>query len=241
LSERDERIARLRSLPHFVVAVDGPSGAGKSTTAKLLAEALGIDYIDTGAMYRAVGLKFLKSGVQDSAADFEERIGIVLAETAIDLDGGRIWLDREDVSGLIRTPEITMAASKYSALPQVREKLVSLQRDMGARKSVVMDGRDIGTNVFPEARFKFFITASSETRAKRRHKELLEKGMHERLDDVLADIEKRDQDDSERELNPLARAADAVLLVTDNFGIDEVTDLVLDEMDRKTSGQSLDI
>jgi cytidylate kinase len=229
VSEREDRIARLRTLPPFVVAVDGPSGAGKSTTAKLAAEALGIDYIDTGAMYRAVGLKFIRSG----AADAEDRIPLVLAETEIDLQGGRVWLDGEDVSGLIRTPEVTMAASKYSALPAVREKLVAMQRAMGGRKSVVMDGRDIGTNVFPDARFKFFITASPETRAKRRYAELLEKGLNERYEDVLADIEKRDKDDSERALNPLTKAEDALLLWTDDFGIEEVLDLVLGEMDKK--------
>jgi cytidylate kinase len=229
--KKDEQILRLKALPHFVVAVDGPSGAGKSTTAKLLAGALGIDYIDTGAMYRAIGLKFLRAGVGDS----HDRIPLLLAETEIDLEGAHVWLDGEDVSGLIRTPEVTMAASKYSALPVVREKLVALQRAMGARKSVVMDGRDIGTNVFPDARFKFFITASSETRAKRRHAELLEKGMNERFEDVLAELEKRDKDDSERELNPLARAEDAVLLLTDDYGIEEVLDLVLDEMDRRSA------
>ena len=228
LDKQDERTERLRSLSHFVVAVDGPSGAGKSTVAKLVAETLDIDYIDTGAMYRAVGLKFLRTGVEDSEKEMRD----VLEKTEIDLDGGRVLLDGEDVSGLIRTPEVTMAASKYSALPFVREKLVAMQRDMGARKSVVMDGRDIGTNVFPNARFKFFITASAETRAKRRHLELLEKGMNESFEDVLADIEKRDLDDSSRELNPLAQAEDAILVETDDLGISQVLDCLLSEMDR---------
>jgi cytidylate kinase len=201
--------------------------------AKLVAETLGIDYIDTGAMYRAVGLKFLRNEMP--SVDFVREMQGMLANTEIDLDGGRVLLDGEDVSGLIRTPEVTMAASKYSALPLVREKLVALQREMGARKSVVMDGRDIGTNVFSDARFKFFITASPETRAKRRHAELLEKGMDERFEDVLADIVNRDRDDSERELNPLAQAQDAILLETDHLGIDEVLDLLLCEMDKKTS------
>ena len=224
----DERTERLKSLPHFVVAVDGPSGAGKSTVAKLVAETLDIDYIDTGAMYRAVGLKFLQTGIEDSEKEMRD----VLEKTEIDLDGGLVLLDGEDVSGLIRTPEVTMAASKYSALPFVREKLVAMQRDMGARKSVVMDGRDIGTNVFPNARFKFFITASTETRAKRRHIELLEKGINERFEDVLADIKKRDLDDSSRELNPLAQAEDAILVETDDLGINQVLDRLLSDMDR---------
>jgi cytidylate kinase len=213
---------------HFVVAIDGPSGAGKSTVAKLVAEALGIDYIDTGAMYRAIALKFLRS----DAADSEEKMRTVLDETEIDLDGGRILLDGEDVSGLIRTPEVTMAASKYSALPAVREKLVAMQREMGARKSVVMDGRDIGTNVFPNAEFKFFITASAGTRAKRRHAELIEKGMDERFEDVLSDIVKRDKDDTERKLNPLAQADDAILVDTDDLGITEVLECLLFKMSK---------
>lgn len=227
-------------MPHFVVAVDGPSGAGKSTVAKLLAEALGIDYIDTGAMYRAVGLKFLRSGVakmdkrdgSDEPSASDDLLWEVLAETEIDLDGGRVLLDGEDVSGLIRTPEVSMVASRYSALPVVREKLVALQREMGARKSVVMDGRDIGTNVFPDARFKFFITAAAETRAERRYKELLEKGMKERYEDVFLELMRRDKDDSERELNPLRQADDAILLQTDRLGIAEVLNLVLYEMEQ---------
>ncbi|MDR0874595.1 MAG: (d)CMP kinase [Clostridiales Family XIII bacterium] len=236
MSARDSRIEKLRALPPFVVAVDGPSGAGKSTAAKLAAETLGIDYIDTGAMYRAIGLKFLRQGIS-SAESASPGLQDVLDKTEIDLDGGRILLDGEDVSGLIRTPEVTMAASKYSALPLVREKLVAMQREMGTRKSVVMDGRDIGTNVFPDARFKFFITASPETRAGRRHAELREKGMDESFEDVLADILKRDRDDTERELNPLIQAEDAILLETDQLGIAEVLDLILCEMEKK----SLDI
>ena len=140
------------------IAIDGPSGAGKSTIAKQVAAKLGIEYVDTGAMYRAVGLKMKTEGV--SPEDIEG-VKNVLEHTSIDFEQGVIRLDGEDVSGKIRTPEISAAASQYSALAPVREKLVQIQREIGHRKSVVMDGRDIGTNVFTDAQYKFFLTASA--------------------------------------------------------------------------------
>ncbi|MDR1816086.1 MAG: (d)CMP kinase [Clostridiales Family XIII bacterium] len=203
---------------HFVVAIDGPSGAGKSTIARLLAERLGIDYVDTGAMYRAVALASLRGTPLDSQME-----GI-----DVDLDGSRVLLNGEDVSGLIRTAEVTKEASRISQFPEVRARLVALQREMGARKSVVMDGRDIGSNVFPDARYKFYLTATPEERARRRTKEMREKGMDADYAAVLADIEKRDWDDSHRAVNPLVKTADAVEIVTDGLGIDEVLARVLE-------------
>ena len=203
----------------MIIAIDGPSAAGKSTIAKLLAKEFGIDYIDTGAMYRAFALKVLREGVD---AENEEALAGLLADTDIDLDGSQVKLDGEDVSGLIRTEEISMAASQYSAIPAVRAKLVSLQRDIGARKSVVMDGRDIGSNVFPNAEYKFFITASPEVRAERRRKELIERGENVSFETVLADVKKRDWDDTHRPLNPLVQTDDAIPVVTDDLGIEEV-------------------
>jgi len=203
----------------MIIAIDGPSAAGKSTAAKLLAKELGIEYIDTGAMYRAVALKVIRAGVD---TDDEAALADLLGGTEIDLEGSRVLLDGEDVSGLIRTEEVSMEASRVSAIPTVRAKLVALQREIGGRKSVVMDGRDIGSNVFPGAEYKFFITASPEVRAERRLLELAEKGEEASFEAVLADIKKRDYDDSHRPLNPLIQTDDAILIETDNKSIEEV-------------------
>ena len=211
----------------FQIAIDGPSGAGKSTVAKAVARRLGIEYIDTGAMYRALGLKLLERGV---AMDDEEAVKKVLAETEIDFRAGSIFLDGQAVEHLIRTPEVSMAASACSALPFVREKLVALQQQLGARKSVVMDGRDICAVVFPGARFKYFITASDEERAKRRYRELLEKGEQTTFDEVLAAIRARDHNDMTRAASPLVRAADAEEIDTTGMSIDQVTDYICDQV-----------
>ncbi|MDR0886269.1 MAG: (d)CMP kinase [Clostridiales Family XIII bacterium] len=200
------------------VAVDGPSGAGKSTIAKKIAGALDIEYIDTGAMYRAVALKAIREDVD---------VLDIIDDIRIELENGKIILDGEDVSGLIRTPEVTMMASSVSAVPEVRTKLVELQRDMGRTQSVIMDGRDIGTNVFTDAEYKFFMTASPEERARRRVLEQQEKGMTQRYEEVLEDIQTRDYNDSHRALNPLRQADDAILIDTDGLTIDGVVRLIL--------------
>lgn len=205
------------------IAIDGPSGAGKSTIAKAVAKKLGMEYVDTGAMYRAVGYKMKNLGVDPEDTETVVR---VLAETEIDLENGIIRLDGEDVSGVIRTPEVSAAASVYSALPPVREKLVEIQRAIGHKKSVVMDGRDIGTNVFRDAQFKFFLTASAEERARRRWKELSEKGEKREFSEILADIEQRDYNDTHRKLNPLQQAEDAILVDSTRMSIDEVVDTI---------------
>ena len=209
----------------FRIAIDGPSGAGKSTIAKAVAKKLNIDYIDTGAMYRAVGYKMDKAGVpMEEVPALKE----MLDATDIDFVAGDIILDGQIVNDVIRTPEVSMLASACSALPMVREKLVEIQRGMGTRKSVIMDGRDIGTNVLKDAEYKIFLTASAEERAKRRFLELQEKGTPQAYEDVLEDIKQRDHNDMTRELNPLAKADDAVELNTDGLGIDEVVQAVLD-------------
>jgi len=208
----------------MIIAVDGPSAAGKSTVAKLIARELGIEYIDTGAMYRAVAYKAVRDGID---TDDEAALAAFLEKTDVDLDGMRVLLDGEDVSGFIRTEEVSMQASRISAIPAVRGKLVALQREMGARKSVVMDGRDIGSNVFPGAEYKFFITASPEVRAERRMKELLEKGETVTFEEVLKDVEKRDWDDSHRALNPLVQTRDAILIVTDDLSIEEALETAI--------------
>ena len=207
------------------VAIDGPGGAGKSTVAKLLAKELGLDYIDTGAMYRAAALKMTRLGIttEDTAAVEE-----ALEHTLIDFDKGSIWLDGEEVNEAIRTPEMGGLASAYSALACVRKKLVERQKEMGRTKDCIMDGRDIGTNVLPDAEFKFFLTASAEERAQRRYKELLEKGQDVTFEKVLADINQRDYNDSHRELDPLRKAEDAIEVDTTAMNIDEVVAYLMD-------------
>lgn len=202
---------------HLTIAIDGTSGSGKSTAAKNLASVLGIEYIDTGAMYRAAAYKALKENVP---VDDDHAVGDMLSETEIDFVRGRILLDGEDISDRIRTLEISHAASKISQLASCRAKLVEIQRRIASQKSVVMDGRDIGTNVLPGASHKFYVTASLETRAERRLAELLEKGEQTTYEEVLEDLKARDHSDMTRKLNPLVRAEDAIDISTDKCDIE---------------------
>lgn len=206
------------------IAIDGPSGAGKSTIAKEVAKLLSVDYIDTGAMYRAVGYKLSKCGID---LGDKEAVNHMLGDTEIDFKDGNTLLDGIVVNDIIRTPEATKMSSVCSAVPEVREKLVVLQRKMGQAKSVVMDGRDIGTNVLTDAEYKFFMTASAEERAARRFKELKAKCQTTTFEEVLADIIKRDHDDTTRALNPLKKAEDAIELDTTGKSISEVTNMII--------------
>jgi cytidylate kinase len=209
------------------IAIDGPGGAGKSTIAKLIAKALNIDYVDTGAMYRAVALKMQRKGLTaENPALVEE----MLKDTDIDFKDENIVLDDVIVNTEIRKPEMSVLASACSSLPCVREKLVELQRKMGETKDVIMDGRDIGTNVLKNAEFKFFLTASPEERARRRYTELQEKGENVSLETVLKEINERDYKDSNRELNPLTKAGDAIEVDTTGMSIDEVVETILKEI-----------
>lgn len=206
------------------IAIDGPGGAGKSTIAKMVAEKMNMEYIDTGAMYRAIGWMFSKNNVNtEDSAEVQD----VLNRTAIDFDNGKIFLNGEDISGEIRTPEISKAASVCSKLPEVRSKLVALQREIAEGKSVVMDGRDIGTNVLPNAEVKIFLTADPMVRAKRRYDQLLESGKEADLNSIFEDIKERDYQDTHRELNPLQQAKDAVLLDTSDMTINQVLDEIM--------------
>ncbi len=213
----------------FQIAIDGPSGAGKSTIAKMLAAALNIDYIDTGAMYRAVGYKMLREGI---SLDQRDALKAMLDRTHIDFRQGETILDGEVISQAIRTPEISKMASDASAFPEVREKLVALQRAMGEEKSVIMDGRDIGTNVFPNAKYKFYLTATVSERARRRWLELKEKGQEAELADVEADIITRDHNDTVRPLNPLRKAEDAIEIDTTNMNGEQVTQFILNYINK---------
>ncbi|MBP3758672.1 MAG: (d)CMP kinase [Firmicutes bacterium] len=208
----------------YKIAIDGPSGAGKSTIAKRIAQELAIDYIDTGAMYRAVGLKMLRLGIP---MEENEVLLEMLGNTDVDFSEGKVYLDGEDVSGLIRTQEVSKAASDCSAFASVRRKLVELQQAMGRRKSVIMDGRDIGTVVLRDAEYKFYLTATAEERAMRRYKELREKGSEDTYEKVLEDVNRRDYNDMHREVDPLRQAEDAVLIDSTNMSIDEVVDFVI--------------
>lgn len=207
------------------IAIDGPAGAGKSTIAKLLAAKLGILYLDTGAMYRAVGLKALNTGVDIADAAAVEKM---LADTKIDVkqEGGvqHVYLDGKDVSVDIRENRVSKAASDISAVPCVRYKMVELQREIAAKCDTVLDGRDIGTFVLPNAEHKIFLTASAEERAKRRYAELKAKGSDLTFEQIKDDILKRDYNDSHRALAPLKKADDATEVDTTSMTIEEVTE-----------------
>lgn len=205
------------------IAIDGPAGAGKSTIAKLLAAKLGILYLDTGAMYRAVGLKALNTGVDISD---EAAVEKMLADTKIDVtqENGvqHVYLDGNDVSSAIRENTVSKAASDISAVPCVRYKMVELQREIASRCDTVLDGRDIGTFVLPNAEYKIFLTASAEERAKRRYAELKAKGSTLTIEQIKDDIVKRDYNDSHRTLAPLKKADDATEVDTTAMSIDDV-------------------
>jgi len=217
------------------IAIDGPAGSGKSTVARAVADRLGYLYIDTGAMYRAVAYRALRDGV--SIAD-EERLtqlaeGMQM-EFVQDADGAlRLIVDGEDVSAAIRTPVVSQLASPVSVLAGVRQRLVALQRQMGADGRVVMEGRDIQTVVFPEAEVKVFLTASDDQRARRRYLELRQRGEEITFEQVKREMQERDQRDSQRSLAPLARAPDAVEIDTDRKSIDEVVEAVLQVVRQK--------
>ena len=213
------------------VAIDGPSGTGKSTIAKAVAVRFGLEYIDTGAMYRALGLKARRTGVDEFN---EDAVREMLDVTSIDFNGGATMLDGEDVSGLIRTNEISMAASNISKLAIVRAKVDEVSRHLAATKDVVMEGRDIGTTVIPDAEVKIFMTASPEIRAERRYKQLLEAGKEADYDQILKEVQERDYQDSHREVSPLRQADDAVFLDTSKLNIEEVVDAVADIITDKT-------
>jgi cytidylate kinase len=213
------------------VAIDGPGGTGKSTIAKAVASRFGLEYIDTGAMYRALGLKALRNGVP---AEDENAVRTMLDETVIDFAGGKTMLDGEDVSGLIRTNEISMAASNISKLAIVRAKVDEVSRFLASTKDVVMEGRDIGSTVIPDAEVKIFMTAAPEVRAKRRYDQLKEAGKEADYDKIFNEIQQRDYQDSHREVSPLRQAEDAVYLDTSDMTIEENIDAVADIITEKT-------
>ena len=213
------------------VAIDGPGGTGKSTIAKAVAARLGLEYIDTGAMYRSIALKSIRKSVNP---EDEPAIVEMLSETVIDFEDNKVYLDGEDVSGLIRTNEISMTASNISKLGPVRAKVDEVSKRLAATKNVVMEGRDIGTAVIPDAEVKIFMTADPAVRAKRRYDQLIEQGKSANLEEIKEEIEKRDYQDSHREINPLKQAEDAVFLDSSDLTIEENIDAVCDIIAAKT-------
>lgn len=210
------------------IAIDGPSGAGKSTISKCVAKKFGFVYIDTGAMYRTIGLYTLNNNL-DTKRDISQIIALLdglKIDISLDTAGQRMFLNDEDVTDKIRTPEVSMAASDVAAIPEVRIKLVELQRNLAKGKNVVMDGRDIATYVLPDAEIKIFLTASAESRAQRRYDELIDKGIKTTFEQVLQDVINRDTNDSKREFSPLRIDESAKVIDTTGNTLDESISVV---------------
>ena len=222
------RFLRKDLCARYAIALDGPSGAGKSTVAKEVAKKLNITYLDTGALYRALGLKCLDAKTDISNETAVKKL-LNNVNVSIDYEGGaqRVLVDGVDVSGRIRTPEVSMAASAVSAIPFVREKLLDLQRKIALEQSVILDGRDIGTVILPHAEFKFFLTASPEIRARRRFDELKAKGEKVDYESVLKDVNERDKNDSSRKNAPLKKAFDAIEINSDGMSAAEVVNAII--------------
>ncbi|MBE6803955.1 MAG: (d)CMP kinase [Ruminococcaceae bacterium] len=216
------------------VAIDGPAGAGKSTVARAAAQKLGYIYVDTGALYRAVGVYCLRKGIETTDA---QSVGAILGEITVELkfiDGVQhVFLNGDDVSTEIRLPEASMAASNVSAIPSVRAFLFDLQRDIAAKNNCIMDGRDIGTVVLPNAQVKIFLTADDTERAMRRYKELQEKGSTVTYQEVLDDLRVRDYNDSHREIAPLKPAEDSVIVNTTNYTLEESINKIVETVEEK--------
>ncbi|HIX67870.1 MAG TPA: (d)CMP kinase [Candidatus Anaerostipes excrementavium] len=217
----------------YSIAIDGPAGAGKSTIAKTIAQRLEFIYVDTGAMYRAMALYFIRNGINEKD---EKEVNAACEKIHVEIayeDGmQQVLLNGENVTGLIRTEEVGNMASKTSAYPKVRATLLDLQRDLAKKADILMDGRDIGTHVLPNADLKIYLTASSKVRAKRRYDELIAKGEEADLDQIEQDIIIRDKQDMEREIAPLKRADDAVLVDSSDMTIEEVVSCVVKEFEK---------
>ncbi len=220
------------------IAIDGPAGAGKSSVAKALAADYGYVYVDTGAMYRALAYKAINSGIAvKESCDIEKMLGDTLLDITYNEKGQRIILDGEDISDKIRTPQISMGASDISAIPYVRTWLLDMQKNLAKRNNCIMDGRDIGTTILPNADVKIFLTASVEERAERRYKELLEKGEQVSYEDIVEDVKKRDYNDSHRAVSPLKKADDAIEVDTTNLDIVQTIAAIKEIIDSRVKGE----
>ncbi|GAA0713805.1 (d)CMP kinase [Paraclostridium ghonii] len=212
---------------NLVIAVDGPAGAGKSTIAKIVADKLDINYIDTGAMYRAITYKILKNNID---INDENEIVKIAKNSDIDFKDNNIYLDGKILKEEIRTPEVSHNVSNIAQIKEVRHLMVDVQRDIGNRNSVILDGRDIGSYVFPNADYKFFLVASPQERGERRYKELIKKGYRTTVEEVINDVIRRDEIDSNREFAPLVKANDAIEIDTSGKSIEKVVQSVINKI-----------
>ena len=209
------------------IAIDGPAGAGKSTIAKKVAKKLGIMYINSGLMYRTVTKKAIEQNV---SPDNIEKLCSIIDNMDMYFENDNLFVDGEDITDSLNLPQINKNVAFYASISEVRQRLVELQRNLANKFDIIMDGRDIGTVVLKNASFKFFLTATPEERAKRRHKELLEKGVASSYDEILKDIVDRDYKDMHREINPLIKADDAIEIDTTSYSIDEIVNIIFDNI-----------
>ena len=211
----------------YVIAIDGPSGVGKTSTSKMVAEKLGYFYVDTGALYRAIALKTLQASIKPQDLEgLKKMLGNLEMRIASKKDRMRVIIDGKDVTGSLRTKEVTERSSRIAAIREVREFLIGIQRQAGAEGGVVMEGRDIGTVIFPDTKYKFFLDASIEERARRRYRELKNGGVEATLAEIRDSIEKRDRRDTARETNPLKKASDARVIDSTKMSIEEVVNCI---------------
>lgn len=216
-------------MENLVIAIDGPAGAGKSTISNLIAKNLGINYIDTGAMYRAITYKCIK---EDIDVNDIQRVVDLCSRTDVDFVDNYIYLDGQRLNEEIRTLQVSSRVSDVAKIPQVREFLLEKQREIGKRSDVILDGRDVGTHIFPDAKYKFFLNASAQERGRRRYQELIDKGQSVVLEEIIEDIKKRDYIDSTREVAPLVKADDAIEVDTTSMTIDQVVTYISDMVRR---------
>ena len=216
-------------MENLVIAIDGPAGAGKRTISKLIAKNLGINYIDTGAMYRAITYKCIK---EDIDVNDIQRVVDLCSRTDVDFIDNYIYLDGQRLNEEIRTLQVSSRVSDVAKIPQVREFLLEKQREIGKRSDVILDGRDVGTHIFPDAKYKFFLNASAQERGRRRYQELIDKGQSVVLEEIIEDIKKRDYIDSTREVAPLVKADDAIEVDTTSMTIDQVVTYISDMVRR---------
>ena len=216
-------------MENLVIAIDGPAGAGKSTISKLIAKNLGINYIDTGAMYRAITYKCIK---EDIDVNDTQRVVDLCSRTDVDFVDNYIYLDGQRLNEEIRSLQVSSRVSDVAKIPQVREFLLEKQREIGKRSDVILDGRDVGTHIFPDAKYKFFLNASAQERGRRRYQELIDKGQSVVLEEIIEDIKKRDYIDSTREVAPLVKADDAIEVDTTSMTIDQVVTYISDMVRR---------
>lgn len=216
-------------MENLVITIDGPAGAGKSTISNLIAKNLGINYIDTGAMYRAITYKCIK---EDIDVNDIQRVVDLCSRTDVDFVDNYIYLDGQRLNEEIRTLQVSSRVSDVAKIPQVREFLLEKQREIGKRSDVILDGRDVGTHIFPDAKYKFFLNASAQERGRRRYQELIDKGQSVVLEEIIEDIKKRDYIDSTREVAPLVKADDAIEVDTTSMTIDQVVTYISDMVRR---------